>query len=97
MENDYLHLPNSYNVLKEGLDFGVAYVTLYDHPDKYLDTSLGGHPYWQGGGSHDQAWSTSNEEVQGQFIGVLKRKSAKPRSFTNDSVSPETFTSNSFQ
>lgn len=58
VENDYLHLPNSYNVLKEGLDFGVAYVTLYDHPDKYLDPSLGGNPYCQGGGEYTKVYLT---------------------------------------
>jgi len=58
VENDYLHLPNSYNVLKEGLDFGVAYVTLYDHPDKYLDPSLGGNPYCQGGAENTKVFLT---------------------------------------
>jgi len=58
VENDYLHLPNSYNVLKEGLDFGVPYVALYDHPDKYLDPSIGGNPYCEGGGEHTRVYLT---------------------------------------
>lgn len=58
VENDYLHLPNSYNILKEGLDFGIAYVTLYDHPDKYLDPSIGGNPYCQGGAESTKVYLT---------------------------------------
>jgi hypothetical protein len=48
IENDYLHLPNSKKVIEEGLnEIGADFVSLYDHPDKYID---GANPYVQGGG-----------------------------------------------
>jgi hypothetical protein len=47
LENDYLHKPHSYTVLKEGFELGSDYVALYDHPDKYID---GGNPFVEGGG-----------------------------------------------
>jgi len=47
LENDYLHKPNSLEILLEGFDIGADYVALYDHPDKYID---GANPYVEGGG-----------------------------------------------
>jgi len=48
IENDYLHLPNSKKIIEEGLnEIGADFVSLYDHPDKYID---GANPYVQGGG-----------------------------------------------
>ena len=33
LESDYLHKPESYEILMDGFDLGVAdYITLYDHP-----------------------------------------------------------------
>jgi hypothetical protein len=49
IENDYLHKPNSQEILKEGFDLGASFVSLYDHPDKYLPPEKGGNPYCQGG------------------------------------------------
>ena len=46
VENDYLHREGARQILLEG--FGIAdYVTLYDHPDKYVD---GVNPLVRGGG-----------------------------------------------
>jgi hypothetical protein len=48
IENDYLHLPNSKKVIEEGLnEIEADFVSLYDHPDKYID---GANPYVNGGG-----------------------------------------------
>ncbi len=47
IENDYLHKPKSKKVLEEGIYMGADFVSLYDHPDKYID---GANPYVQGGG-----------------------------------------------
>lgn len=37
LEDDYLHRPNWSEVLLEGFNLGVDYVSLYDHLDKYID------------------------------------------------------------
>jgi hypothetical protein len=49
LEDDYLHLPSSQEIVEEAvLDMGFDYVTLYDHPDKYLNPFEGGNPYCNG-------------------------------------------------
>ena len=44
LENDYIHAPNSMNALFDGIDIVADYVTLYDHPDKYIRTYDYGEP-----------------------------------------------------
>lgn len=45
LEDDFLHKPNSKKYLIECLFKYNAYVTLYDHPDKYIDKIDGGNPF----------------------------------------------------
>ena len=47
LENDYLHKPDSLKILLEGVNLGANYVSLYDHPDKYID---GANPFVEDGG-----------------------------------------------
>ena len=49
IENDYLHKPGSQQIIEEGIELGASFVSLYDHPDKYLPPSQGGNPYCEGG------------------------------------------------
>ena len=60
IENDYLHKPGSYEALKEGLDLGAAFASLYDHPDKYLDPRKGGNPYCEGGAEDTRVYLTNS-------------------------------------
>jgi hypothetical protein len=47
LENDYLHKPESDKILLEGFSVGSDYISLYDHPDKYMD---GANPLVESGG-----------------------------------------------
>jgi len=46
LEDDYLHALPCAHLIEEGLiGIGADYVSLYDHPDKYLPASKGGNPF----------------------------------------------------
>ena len=70
VEDDFLHLPQSENILLEGFELGSDYVSLYDHPDKYLNANMGGNPYIEDGGevtrvllSKSCHWKMTNSTV----------------------------------
>ena len=60
LENDYLHKPNSDKIILEGLELGSSFVSLYDHPDKYLPPSQGGNPYREGGAEDTRIYLTES-------------------------------------
>ena len=60
IENDYLHKNNSLTILQEGFELGASFVSLYDHPDKYLDPSRGGNPYCEGGAEDTRVYLTKS-------------------------------------
>tara|TARA_R110000868_G_scaffold381768_1_gene648182 strand:+ start:2457 stop:3143 length:687 start_codon:yes stop_codon:yes gene_type:complete len=60
LENDYLHKPNSDKILLEGFTLGASFVSLYDHPDKYMSPSLGGNPYCEGGAEDTRVYLTKS-------------------------------------
>ena len=60
IENDYIHKPNSQNILEEGFKLGASFISLYDHPDKYMDPSQGGNPYCVEGAEDTRVYLTDN-------------------------------------
>jgi len=56
-EDDYFHLPNSQQLLIEGLEVG-HYATVFDHPDKYDDNA--GNPFIHGGGENTKVVATKS-------------------------------------
>jgi len=60
LENDYLHKPDSRIILEEGFILGASFVSLYDHPDKYLSPDKGGNPYCQGGAEDTRVYLTES-------------------------------------
>jgi|TARA_R110002049_G_C9064659_1_gene554448 hypothetical protein len=60
LENDYLHRPGSDTILEEGFTLGASFVSLYDHPDKYLSPDKGGNPYCEGGAEDTRVYKTDS-------------------------------------
>ena len=99
IENDYLHKPDSQKIIKEGLELGASFVSLYDHPDKYLDPSKGGNPYCEGGAEETRVyltesthWKITNSTTMtfASKVGTLKRCENILRKHTQGSY-PEDF------
>jgi hypothetical protein len=60
IENDYLHKPGSQQIIEEGIELGASFVSLYDHPDKYLPPSQGGNSYCEGGAEDTRVYLTES-------------------------------------
>ncbi|MDX2191524.1 MAG: hypothetical protein SFY32_16855 [Bacteroidota bacterium] len=59
LEDDYLHKENAPKAIKEGLEIA-DYVTLYDHPDKYIDGTKGGNHLVVDGGEQTKVFLTKS-------------------------------------
>lgn len=99
VENDYLHKSNSGQVIVEGLQLGASFVSLYDHPDKYLPPSQGGNPYCEGGAEDTRVyltesthWKVTNSTTMtfASTVSTLKRTEETLRKYTQGSY-PEDF------
>jgi FkbM family methyltransferase len=61
LENDYIHRTGSYQALISALiQLQPSFVSLYDHPDKYIDPSLGGNPHCEGGAEDTRVYLINN-------------------------------------
>jgi hypothetical protein len=60
VENDYLHKPGSDKILEEGFNLDPSFISLYDHPDKYMTPSQGGNPYCEGGAEDTRVYLTDS-------------------------------------
>ena len=99
VENDYLHKPESQQIIEEGIELGASFIALYDHPDKYLPPSQGGNPYCEGGAEDTRVyltksthWKVTNSTTMtfASKVSTLKRTESILRKYTQGSY-PEDF------
>ena len=99
IENDYLHKLGSQQIIEEGIELGASFVSLYDHPDKYLPPSQGGNPYCEGGAEDTRVyltksthWKVTNSTTMtfAAKVSTLKRTEPILRKYTQGSY-PEDF------
>jgi hypothetical protein len=67
IENDYVHLPNSSKIIKEGIKLGAPYITLYLHPDKFIPPQNGGNPEVDRDGGYTTKIYRGETELFGMF------------------------------
>ena len=60
IENDYLHKKESLKIINEGFQLQPSFVSLYDHPDKYISPEQGGNPFCQGGAEDTRVFITKS-------------------------------------
>jgi hypothetical protein len=94
VENDYLHKQGSPRVIIEGLQLGYGYVSLYDHPDKYINKQNGGNPFIEDGGEVTRVmltdschWKLTNSTTMtfASTVGTLREDESILREFTKGS------------
>jgi len=92
IENDYLHLPSSHEAIIDGLQFA-EYITLYDHPDKYMEPQNGGNPFCQGGAENTRLhcgkvshWKMTNSTTMtfASTVHTLKKDESILRKWTSE-------------
>lgn len=100
VENDYLHKPNSPEILIEGFNLDPSFVSLYDHPDKYIGPDQGGNPYCDGGAEDTRVyltnschWKITNSTTMtfASKVSTLKRTESILRKWTNMGHYPQDF------
>ena len=84
LEDDFLHKEGSADLIEEGLENLDCYVTLYDHPDKYLNREEGGNPFIEDGGEVTRViktdsihWKITNSTVMSFAARVSRLKEDK--------------------
>lgn len=82
LEDDFLHKPEAKSIIEEGVKSYDGYVTGYDHPDKYIDKTLGGNPFIESGGevtrlvrTRSSHWKITNSTVM-SFAATYNRLKA---------------------
>lgn len=93
IENDYLHKKDSQLVLESGFDLAFDYVTLYDHPDKYMNPVEGGNVFCLGRSEETRVflgeychWKLTNSTTMtfSSRVKTLKQDEDVLRKWTNE-------------
>lgn len=101
IENDYIHLQGSPEIIKEGLELGGSYVTLYLHPDKFIPPYQGGNPEVDFDGGYMTKIYRGKTQLFGIFnsttmtfastVKTLKEDESTLRKYTNQGHYPDDF------
>ena len=101
VENDYVHLKGSPQIIEEALEIGASYVTLYLHPDKFIPPHQGGNPEVDADGGYPTKIYRGKTQLYGMFnsttmtfastVGTLKADETILRKWTNQGHYPDDY------
>lgn len=92
VEDDYIHKPSADRVLVEGFALKSSFITLYDHPDKYIPINRGGNPFCKEGPENTRVylgpschWKITNSTTMtfATKVSILKNTENILRKWTN--------------
>lgn len=84
VENDYLHLQGSSQILEEGFKLGAPYVTLYLHPDKFIPPFNGGNPEVDQDGGYPTKIFRGETQLFGMFNSTTMTFAAQVKQLKED-------------
>jgi hypothetical protein len=84
VENDYIHLHGSPQILKEGFELGAPYMTLYLHPDKFIPPHQGGNPEVDSDGGYMTRIYRGETQLFGMFNSTTMTFAAKVKTLKVD-------------
>lgn len=84
VENDYIHLKGSPQILEEGFKLGAPYVTLYLHPDKFIPPFQGGNPEVEYDGGYMTRIYRGETQLFGMFNSTTMTFAAKVKTLKED-------------
>lgn len=84
VENDYIHLPGSPQILEEGFNLGAPYMTLYLHPDKFIPPFQGGNPEVDYDGGYMTRIYRGETQLFGMFNSTTMTFAARVKTLRED-------------
>ena len=84
VENDYIHLHGSPQILEEGFNLGAPYMTLYLHPDKFISPFQGGNPEVDQDGGYPTKIFRGETQLFGMFNSTTMTFAAKVKTLRED-------------
>jgi hypothetical protein len=93
IENDYIHILGSPEILEEGFDIGASYMALYLHPDKFIPPSKGGNPEVDQDGGYTTKIYRGESQLFGMFNSTTMTFAAKVKTLKEDEAILRKYTS----
>ena len=84
VENDYIHLNGSPQILEEGFKLGAPYMTLYLHPDKFMSPNNGGNPEVDYDGGYGTKIYRGETQLFGMFNSTTMTFASKVKTLKED-------------